>query len=163
MEGTSLDGQIGLCQKKIHELGLAGEIEVYKEAGVSGEDIDQPEMNRLREDIQKKSITHIVCTHPDRLSRNLVDKLLVCKEIDQNDVELWFVDTEYKDTPEGQLFFNMQSAIAQYELSMNEPLPLALTLRSGSFLPSELRNSHVSKGFPSILDRSDRKAISIPK
>jgi site-specific DNA recombinase len=118
MEGTSLDGQIELCQKKIHELGLAGKIEVYKEAGVSGEDIDRPEMNRLRENIQKRNITHIVCTHPDRLSRNLVDKLLVCKEFDQNDVELLFVDTEYKDTPEGQLFFNMQSAIAQYELSM---------------------------------------------
>lgn len=34
------------------------------------------------------------------------------------DVQLIFVDTEYKNTPEGQLFFNLISVIAQYELSL---------------------------------------------
>ncbi|GFZ83030.1 hypothetical protein GCM10008018_31220 [Paenibacillus marchantiophytorum] len=29
-----------------------------------------------------------------------------------------FVDTEYSSTPEGQLFFNLMSVIAQYELAL---------------------------------------------
>ena len=116
-EGTSLESQIDLCIKKAKELGIR-EIEIYKEEGFTGEDLDRPEMNRLRHDIQKNNFTHIICTHPDRLSRDMTDKLIVCREFEKNGIELVFVDTEYKNTPEGQLFFNMQSAIAQYELAL---------------------------------------------
>ncbi|MBA4601535.1 recombinase family protein [Thermoactinomyces mirandus] len=116
-EGTSLEAQVEMCKDKAHSLGLS-DIEVYKENGVSGEDIDRPEMNRLRQDVANKEISHIICVHPDRLSRNMVDKLIVCGEFKRNDVELIFCDTEYQNTPEGNLFFNIQSAIAQYELSL---------------------------------------------
>ncbi|MCS1350376.1 recombinase family protein [Mechercharimyces sp. CAU 1602] len=117
VDGTSLDSQIDFCQKKIKELGIGGSIEVFREEGASGENIERPQMDRLRENVKNGSVTHVICTHPDRLSRNLVDKLLVCGEFEKSNVELIFVDTEYKNTPEGQLFFNMQSAIAQYELA----------------------------------------------
>ncbi len=116
-EGTSLEAQVEMCTDKAHSLGLFN-IEVYKEDGVSGEDIDRPEMNRLRQDVVNKEISHIICVHPDRLSRNMIDKLIVCGEFKRNDVELIFCDTEYQNTPEGNLFFNIQSAIAQYELSL---------------------------------------------
>lgn len=118
-EGTSLDGQIDLCLRKARQIGFPeSEIQVYKEEGVSGEDADRPALNQLREDVAYGLITQVICTHPDRLSRNLADKLIVCEELKKNGVELIFVDTEYKDTPEGQLFFNMQSAIAEYELAL---------------------------------------------
>lgn len=60
----------------------------------------------------------IDCYAPDRLTRDLTDKLIICRELEKNDVELIFVDTEYLTTPEGQLFFNMMSSIAQYELQL---------------------------------------------
>ncbi len=117
VEGTSLDTQIEMCTEKAHALGLY-QFEIYKESGASGEDIERPEMDRLRQDVAQGKIAKVICVHPDRLSRNLVDKLIVCGEWERNDVELIFCDAEYQNTPEGQLFFNMQSAIAQYELSM---------------------------------------------
>ncbi|SDW91095.1 recombinase family protein [Paenibacillus sp. CF384] len=119
MEGTSLDGQVELCIKKANELHVPeAAIKVYKEEGVSGEDIDRPAMNLLRQDIGAGLISQIIITHPDRLSRDLTDKLFICREFEAKQVQLTFVDTEYKNTPEGQLFFNLISVIAQYELSL---------------------------------------------
>lgn len=116
-EGTSLEAQIEMCMNKAHSLGIL-QFEVYKEGGVSGEDIDRPEMNRLRDDVVRGKISYVICVHPDRLSRDMTDKLIVCREFEKHNVKLIFCDAEYQDTPEGQLFFNMQSSIAQYELAM---------------------------------------------
>lgn len=118
-KGTSLDGQVEECLKKAKQLKVSKEmVRIYKEEGFTGEDIDRPKMNMLRQDVKNNLIKQIIITHPDRLSRELVDKLVVCNEFERNEVELIFVDTEYKNTPEGDLFFNMQSSIAQYELAM---------------------------------------------
>ncbi|WP_203288151.1 recombinase family protein [Metabacillus sp. cB07] len=119
IDGYSLDSQKELCFKKATELNVkSSEISLYREEGVSGEDLDRPELNNLREDVSKGLVKTVICVHPDRLSRDLTDKLLICRELQRFDVELIFVDTEYKNTPEGQLFFNMQSSIAQYELAL---------------------------------------------
>lgn len=116
--GTSLDGQEEMNRKKARDLGVPDNlIKVYKDAA-SGEDIDRPDMNRLRDDVSKGIIERVIIVHPDRLSRDLVDRLIVCSEFEKYNAMLLFVDSEYKNTPEGQLFFNMQSSIAQYELSL---------------------------------------------
>lgn len=118
-DGTSLDAQTELCLKRISDLGHSlDEVIVYREEGVSGEDIERPQLNRLRQDIASGLITHVFVTHPDRLSRDLTDKLFICREFESRGVALLFVDTEYSSTPEGQLFFNLMSVIAQYELAL---------------------------------------------
>ncbi|TPF18114.1 recombinase family protein [Priestia megaterium] len=117
--GTSLNYQQEVCINKAKVMGANDEdIIVYREEGVSGEDIDRPQMNRLREDIKQHKINKIIILHPDRLSRNMVDRLIVCSEFEKYEVGLFFVDSEYKDTEEGKLFFNIQSSIAQYELEL---------------------------------------------
>lgn len=118
-EGTSLEGQETICLTKANELGVPSElIKVYKEEGFTGEDIDRPAMNELRQDIVEGKICRLIISHPDRLTRDLTDKLILCRELDKKNVDLQFVDTEYKNTPEGHLFFNLMSSIAQYELSL---------------------------------------------
>ncbi|MHA6530949.1 recombinase family protein [Paenibacillus sp. BAC0078] len=118
-EGYSLDNQVELCMNKAKEMNLALDtIKVYREEGFSGEDIDRPAMNELRQAINDHLIDRVIITHPDRLSRDLTDKLFLCREFEARDVQLIFVDTEYQNTPEGQLFFNLMSVIAQYELSL---------------------------------------------
>jgi site-specific DNA recombinase len=92
-------------------------VKVYREEGRSGEDIDRPKMNELRDDTANGLITKVIITDPDRLTRDLTDKLIVCKEWDRQGVEIIFIDTEYQNTPEGQMFFNMRSVFAQYELA----------------------------------------------
>ncbi|NOU91169.1 recombinase family protein [Paenibacillus sp. LMG 31460] len=118
-DGTSLDAQTELCLKRVSDLGHSlNDVIVYREEGASGEDIERPQLNRLRQDIAAGLITHVFVTHPDRLSRDLTDKLFICREFESKGVALLFVDTEYSSTPEGQLFFNLMSVIAQYELAL---------------------------------------------
>ncbi|WP_235851594.1 recombinase family protein [Heyndrickxia camelliae] len=117
-EGYSLETQEELCMKQAISLGYSqSQIKVYREEGRSGEDIDRPMMNQLREDAANGIINTVIITDPDRLTRDLTDKLIVCKEWDRQGVEVIFIDTEYQDTPEGQMFFNMRSVFAQYELA----------------------------------------------
>ncbi|GED13752.1 recombinase family protein [Aneurinibacillus migulanus] len=118
-EGTGLEGQYEACLKKAQEfLVSASAIKLYKEDGFTGEDISRPAMNELRSDVSAGRIERVIITHPDRLTRDLTDKLILCREFEKSNVELVFVDTEYRNTPEGQLFFNLMSSIAQYELSL---------------------------------------------
>jgi len=118
-EGTSLDAQVEICFRKAKDMGLSeGMLKVYREEGFTGEDIDRPAMNELRRDVAQGIINRVIVTHPDRLTRDLTDKLILCRELERSDVEIIFVDTEYRNTPEGQLFFNLMSSIAQYELSL---------------------------------------------
>lgn len=114
-QGYSLEVQLEKAIEKLTTMGVTKWI-IYREEGESGEDIDRPEMNKLRQDIDLGLIKGVICSHPDRISRNLMDKLIFCADLEKQDVQLVFVDTEYQNSPEGQLFFNMTSAIAQYEL-----------------------------------------------
>jgi len=119
LDNTSIDGQIELCKKKARELGyFDSNIKIYPE-GRSGEDIDtRVELTKLRQDVANGLVSAVICTHPDRFSRDLTDKLIACRELEKNNASLYFTDTEFPDTDEGKLFFNMMSSIASYELSM---------------------------------------------
>lgn len=120
VDNTSLDEQVALCEKRALELGyLKDSFRIYREEGATGEDIDvRPVMTRLREDVAEGIISHVVCTHPDRFSRDLTDKLIVVRELEKNGADLSFTDTEFEKSPEGILFFNIISAIASYELAL---------------------------------------------
>jgi site-specific DNA recombinase len=120
VDNTSLDAQIELCKKYAMDKGFREEdIRVYREEGVSGEDIDvRPVMTKLREDVAAGIIGYVICTHPDRFSRDLTDKLVAVRELEKNGAEISFTDTEFEKSPEGMLFFNIISAIASYELGL---------------------------------------------
>ncbi|MGE7272896.1 recombinase family protein [Brevibacillus panacihumi] len=120
IDNTSIEKQIQLCKQKAFEMGYyESNIKVYSEEGRSGEDIDtRPVLMKLREDVGRGLISRVICVHPDRLSRDLTDKLIVCREFEKNGAELHFTDTEFNDSPEGKLFFNIMSAIASYELAL---------------------------------------------
>jgi hypothetical protein len=46
------------------------------------------EMDRLRQYIAKRKKEKVICVPPHRLSHNLVDRLIVCKELERHEVEL---------------------------------------------------------------------------
>lgn len=78
------------------ELGLStNDVIIYREEGASDEDIERPQLNKLRNDISAGLITHVIVTHPDRLSRDLTDKLFISRELESRGITLLFVDTEY--------------------------------------------------------------------
>lgn len=75
-------------------------------------------MTTLRQDVADGLIKLVICTHPDRFSRDMTDKLIVMREFEKYRVDIKFTDTEFSNSPEGILFFNILSAIANYELSL---------------------------------------------
>ncbi|BAH42907.1 putative DNA recombinase [Brevibacillus brevis NBRC 100599] len=108
--GFSLDDQLRECRKK----AATSEAAEYVD-DVSGEFLDRPALSRLRRDAKEGLITKIVCLDPDRLSRKLMNQLLITDEFDKRGIELVFVNGEYAKTPEGQLFYSMRGAIAEFE------------------------------------------------
>ncbi len=108
--GFSLMAQLRECRKK------AGTNDVleYVDEGVSGEFLDRPQLTKLRSDIRNGLIHRVICLDPDRLSRKLMNQLILSDEIESR-AELVFVNGEYARTPEGQLFYQMRGAISQFE------------------------------------------------
>jgi site-specific DNA recombinase len=113
LKGYSIDAQIEACIQK------AGTSEVMKyiDSGWSGEFLERPDLERLRNDVREGLIDKIICYDPDRLARKLMNQLIIDDEFRKRGVEVEFVNGEYANTPEGQLFFSMRGAIAEFEKS----------------------------------------------
>lgn len=93
---------------------MTDEIIEYIDDGYSGEFLDRPAMMKLREDVKEGLIEEVICYDPDRLSRKLMNQLLVSEEIEKR-ARLIFVNHDYQKTPEGMLFYQMRGAIAEFE------------------------------------------------
>lgn len=86
----------------------------YVDEGISGEFLDRPALTKLREDVRSGTVHKVICLDPDRLSRKLMNQLIISEEIESR-AELVFVNGDYARTPEGQLFYQMRGAISQFE------------------------------------------------
>jgi site-specific DNA recombinase len=112
--GYSLAEQREACIRRAKELG-ATSITVYADEGVSGATLDRPGLSALRREARSGRIELVVCRDPDRLSRRLAHQLLLTEELERWGVRLEFISFEWKDTPEGRLFYAVRGAIAEYE------------------------------------------------
>lgn len=113
-KGYSLDDQIEACRKHLLALGSTN-IEEYIDNGYSGEFLERPGLEKLREDLQKGIIKIVAIYDPDRLSRNLTNQLIIAAEIEKAGATITFVTGDYDSSPEGHLFFSMKGAISAYE------------------------------------------------
>ncbi|SFL33102.1 Site-specific DNA recombinase [Pelosinus propionicus DSM 13327] len=114
VEGYSLTDQVSSCRSRLTEMN-ALHIEEYIDDGYSGEYLERPALDRLREDIRNKRIESIVIYDPDRLSRNLTNQLLLADEMEKADTRLIFITHDYDASPEGRLFFSIRGAISAFE------------------------------------------------
>lgn len=111
--GFSLDFQVREGKNKAG----TDDVKIYLDDGYSGEFLERPEFNRLRKDVKDGIITKIICLDPDRLARKLMLQLIITDEFERRGCEIVFVNGEYAKTPEGQLFYSMRGAIAEFEKS----------------------------------------------
>jgi site-specific DNA recombinase len=111
VKGYSLGNQIDKCIEK------AGTNEVlqYIEEGITGEILERPQLDKLREDVRSGIVSELICYDPTRLSRKLLVQLMIKEELDKHSVKLTFVNTEYADNAEGDLQFNITGSFSQYE------------------------------------------------
>ncbi len=112
--GYSLAEQKEACRLRAASLGASTVVE-YADEGISGTILDRPGLNSLRETVKNGQIDVIIVRDPDRLSRKLAHQLLVTEEFEKAGVKLEFLDFDWKDTPEGRLFYSIRGAIAEYE------------------------------------------------
>lgn len=112
--GYSLGNQLEACRAKALSLGARQVVE-YADEGVSGALLQRPGLSALREALKAGTIDMVVVLDPDRLARNLSHQLLITEEIEKAKAKLEFVNFEWRNTAEGQLFYAVRGAIAQFE------------------------------------------------
>lgn len=109
--GYSIPAQIRECQ----ELAGRKPTLIFADEGLSGDSLDRPALTELREQIRGGKISEVICLDPDRLSRKLLNQLLITDEFARHGVELRFVNGNYSKTPEGTLFYALRGAISEFE------------------------------------------------
>ncbi len=92
-----------------------GTVPLFADDGYSGGDLTRPALTRLREAVRSGRADRVLAVDPDRLSRSLTDLLLLADEFERAGVILEFCTQEVDRSPEGQLFFAVRGAVAQYE------------------------------------------------
>lgn len=112
--GYSLGDQIRSCRERFISMGL-NNIKEYIDDGYSGEFLERPALEQLRQDLANRIVSHVLVYDPDRLSRNLTNQLILADEIEKSACQLLFVTGDYDASPEGRLFFSMRGAIAAFE------------------------------------------------
>jgi site-specific DNA recombinase len=111
--GSSLEDQVVTCERHARALG-AVDVEVFRDVA-SGSVLERPGLQALRARILGGGVSLFVCYDPDRLARNLAHQLLLTEEFERAGVRLEFVNFEWRQTPEGRLFYALRGAIAEYE------------------------------------------------
>jgi site-specific DNA recombinase len=113
VRGFSLQEQLAECRRCAEGLGAAEIIEVIDDTG--GDFLERPGLEHARALVRTGEVRWFVCLDPDRFSRNLLNQLLVTNEIDQYGTELVFVQHHREKTAEGNLFYAIRGAIAEFE------------------------------------------------
>jgi site-specific DNA recombinase len=88
----------------------------YVDDGYSGELLDRPALDELRDDAKRKLFDEVIVHSPDRLSRKYIYLGLLQEELKRLNVSLIFLNRpDSKDTPEENLLNGVQGLIAEYE------------------------------------------------
>ncbi|WP_246772890.1 recombinase family protein [Paenibacillus polymyxa] len=114
--GFSIDFQIREGKKKAG----TDDVKIYSDEGYSGEFLERPGLTQLRKDVKAGIITKVICLDPDRLARKLMLQLIITDEFERSGAELIFINGDYAKTPEGQLFYSMRGAIAEFEKDLRK-------------------------------------------
>lgn len=115
-KGYSIDGQIYDCKKRAFELGYKESNITVISDGISGGLLDRPGLNKLRELISSDIKPEIIIMYdPDRFARKLTHQLVVTDEILKNGIQLEFINFEWKNTPEGRMYYQLRGIFAEFE------------------------------------------------
>jgi site-specific DNA recombinase len=101
-DNTSLEGQLDACRKYAAQYGFNVVADFQDVA--SGENLDRVGFRELERLVERKEIDAVIVYHQDRLSRNLVDTLLLIQRFAAVGVEL-------HDTTQGEIRDSLLSTI----------------------------------------------------
>ena len=114
--GYSLESQIEACLARALKEGYAKEEILVLQDDASGATLNRPGLNALRElAAAPERPERIIVYDPDRLARKLTYQLLLTDEFIKRGIELEFVNFEWKNTPEGRMFYQLRGMFAEFE------------------------------------------------
>jgi site-specific DNA recombinase len=87
----------------------------YLDEGISGNRLDRPALDRLRDAAGRGEFDAVVVVSPDRLARHYAHQWLLVEELDKLQVQLIFLENPFGDSPQGKLLIQMQGMLAEYE------------------------------------------------
>jgi len=114
----TIQSQLGALREfaKANNYTIVGE---YIDDGYSGEMLDRPALDRLRDDVKKKLFEVVLVYSPDRLSRDFINLGIVKRELKKYGVSIIFLSRpDSKETPQDILFANIEGSIAEYEKAL---------------------------------------------
>lgn len=115
VKGYSLDDQRESCRKKAEDLG-ATIIEEFEDDAISGSILNRPGLDDALDRIKEVKTDYFVCLDPDRFARKLAVQIITTEEIEKAHTQPVFINFDWKNTPEGRLFYSLRGAIAEYEV-----------------------------------------------
>lgn len=116
-KGESITNQIQACKEYIR-LHIQGEVELrsYVDEGISGKNMDRPQMQKLLQEVHNREIDVLVCYRLDRVSRNVGDFSDLIEELNSLDVSFISVSENFDTrTPMGRAMMYIASVFSQLE------------------------------------------------
>lgn len=112
----TIDSQVEAIKERLAQDGLAWEEELcFRDEGYSGETLERPALERLRDQMAAGALDRLYVHSPDRLARKHAYAMLLLDEFRRAGVEVVFLNHAVEATPEGELLLQVQGVIAEYE------------------------------------------------
>jgi site-specific DNA recombinase len=118
VDGNSLATQKAQLLRYARDKGYAV-TDIYVDAGLSGKDMNRPELQRLLGDAAKRRFDIVLVWKVDRISRSMKDFLGLIATLREHGVELAALDQQFDTSdPVGTLTLHMLGGFAQFEREM---------------------------------------------
>ncbi len=92
---------------------------LFLDNGISGQSLQRPALDDLRDLIRTESVDAILIYAPDRLARNYPHQLILLDEFRRCGVKVLFIrNVPQGDTPEAIMFTHFQGIFAEYERAL---------------------------------------------
>jgi len=116
VQQRTIESQVAAIQERVEEDGERLPPErCFIDDGYSGETLERPALERLRDQISAGEIDRLYIHSPDRLSRRYAHQVLLLEEFQRAGVEVVFLNARCDESPEGELLLQIQGVIAEYE------------------------------------------------
>lgn len=115
-EGVSLDEQSERLKAYCRAMGWSVEVQLFIDDGYSAKNLDRPELKRLLQAVKNGTVSRIMVTKLDRMSRRLLDLLNLIDLFQDYEVSFVSISESFDtNTPSGRLTLQVLGAVAEFE------------------------------------------------
>jgi site-specific DNA recombinase len=115
-QNRTVESQLTAIRERVVQDGLSLPADfLFVDDGYSGETMQRPSLESLRDRIAVGEIDRLYIHSPDRLARRYAHQAILLEEFQRAGVEVVFLNHQPDESPEGQMLLQMQGVIAEYE------------------------------------------------